>query len=95
MSPLNRHLQKNGCSKKPLPMNEKNLAGKFLRIQRISALIRRKGTGTLLQLASRVGVSDRTILRDLDELRYLGAKIAYDRHQQTYYYVEPFMYRIA
>lgn len=60
------------------------------RIKRLHALIRHKATGTPKDLADRMDVSRSTLFRHLDDLRSLGAPIAYEKDRQTYYYEEPF-----
>ena len=60
------------------------------RIQRLHALIRRKATGAPHQLAHRLDVSRATVYRYLEELKALGAPLAYCRLRQTYYYENDF-----
>lgn len=59
-------------------------------VKRLHALIRRNGTGTPEQLASRLEKSRATIYRHLDDLRSLGAEIGYCKKTKTYYYEQPF-----
>ncbi|HNL37534.1 MAG TPA: HTH domain-containing protein [Saprospiraceae bacterium] len=60
------------------------------RIKRLHGLIRMKSTGTPRELADRMSVSRATLFRHLDDLRSMGAPIAYEKDRQTYYYEEPF-----
>ena len=60
------------------------------RIKRLDSLIRHKATGSPEELADRMDVSRATIFRHLDDLRSVGAPIAYEKDRQTYYYDEPF-----
>lgn len=49
-----------------------------------------KSTGSPRELADRMSVSRATLFRHLDDLRSMGAPIAYEKDRQTYYYEEPF-----
>ncbi|MBL7803772.1 MAG: HTH domain-containing protein [Saprospiraceae bacterium] len=60
------------------------------RIKRLHNLIRMKSTGSPKDLADRMAVSRSTLFRHLDDLRSMGAPIAYEKDRQTYYYEEPF-----
>lgn len=60
------------------------------RIKRLHLLIRHKSTGSPSELADRMDVSRSTLFRHLDDLRSMGAPIAYEKDRQTYYYEEPF-----
>ncbi len=55
-------------------------------LDRLHALIYRKGTGTPATLASRLCVSRRTVYHLIDDLRSLGADISYCRSRQSFYY---------
>ncbi len=59
-------------------------------IKRLHRLIKRKATGTPEQLANRMNISRATIFRRMDDLKELGADIAYCRNRQSYYYESPF-----
>lgn len=60
---------------------------KFIsRIERIDALIHRKGTGTAQELAEKLGVSRRTVLEYLTLMKEKGAPIYFDRNRKTYCY---------
>lgn len=58
------------------------------RLQRIDYLIRRKGTGTLLELGERLGLSRTSTYEYLKLMKEFGAPIKYCKHRQTYYYDE-------
>lgn len=62
------------------------------RIERLDDLIRRKSTGTPAELASKMGVSKRSIYDLMDELRAHGAIIQYNKFSRTYYYLEDFAF---
>jgi predicted DNA-binding transcriptional regulator YafY len=60
---------------------------KFIsRTRRLDHLIRRKSTGSPAQLANRLGVSEATIYRYIQELKDMGAPIKYCRERQSYKY---------
>ena len=64
---------------------------KFIsRTKRLDTLIRRKSTGTPAQLANRLGVSEATIYRYIQELKFMGAPIKYCRERQSYKYEKEF-----
>ncbi len=58
----------------------------LLSLQRLDGLLRRKTPGTAQDLASRLGVSRRTLFRLFDALRSFGAEIAYCKKGKRYYY---------
>lgn len=60
----------------------------FERLERIDHLIRIKGTGTPADLATRIGVSERSIFEYLNLMKDLGAPIKYCQYRQSYYYDE-------
>jgi len=60
-------------------------------IKRIDALIKRKATGTPDQLAKKLSVSRATTFRYLNNLKKMGAKIAYSKINNSYYYQEQFI----
>lgn len=63
---------------------------KFRKLERLDALIRRRGTGSTNELARRLEVSERTIHHYLNDLRYLGAEIIFCSYRCSYYYAQPF-----
>ena len=58
------------------------------RLKRLNSLIKRKATGTPLQLAEKLNVSKSTANRLIAELRDRGAPILYCKHSQCYKYTE-------
>ena len=67
-----------------------NFLDQISTLKRLDALIRRKGTGTPRQLASRLEISRTSVFNYLNILKNLGAPIAYCNHRQSYFYQEPF-----
>lgn len=59
-------------------------------VRRLHDLIRTKATGNPESLARRLAISRATVFRRIEDLRSLGAEIAYDKHRMTYYYTKPF-----
>ena len=59
-------------------------------VKRLDALIRRKATGTPTQLAQRLEISRASLYRYIDDLKGLGAPIAYCYHRRSYLYEEEF-----
>ena len=55
-------------------------------LERLHLLIKRKGTGTLEQLADKFGVCVNTIKNRIKILKEKGAPIEYCRNSQTYHY---------
>lgn len=55
-------------------------------LKRLDLLIRRKATGTPMQLARRLGVSRASVFRYLNELKSVGAPIQYCKVRQSYFY---------
>lgn len=58
------------------------------RLEYLDFLIRTKATGNPRVLARKLNISKRTVFEYIDLLKSLEAPIAYDRHQETYYYAE-------
>ena len=58
------------------------------RLTRIDYLIRIKGTGTPVQLAEKLGMSERTVYEYLNLMKEFGAPIKFDTYRQSYYYEE-------
>jgi predicted DNA-binding transcriptional regulator YafY len=56
------------------------------RLTRIDYLIRIKGTGTPMRLASKLGLSVRSVYEYLNLMREFGAPIKFDSYRETYYY---------
>jgi hypothetical protein len=60
------------------------------RIRRIHELILRKATGNPDKFAEKLHLKRRQLQNILDEFRDYGARIAYDRMAETYYYENDF-----
>ena len=60
----------------------------FERLERMDQLIRRKATGSPNQFAEKMGINRSTLMRNLAEIKRLGAEIQYDPIRQTYFYEE-------
>ena len=60
---------------------------KFIeRIERLHTLIKRGGTGTPRELASRLQMSESTVYEYIKTLKALGAPLIYDNYRQSYVY---------
>ena len=59
------------------------------RLKRLDCLIRLKATGTPVQLASRLNISERTVYNEIDTLRLLGAPIEFCKTHNSYCYAYP------
>lgn len=60
----------------------------FDRLGHLNQLIRRKSTGSPIELAKKMNVSERTAFEYLHVLKSLGADIKYSRTRRSYYYTE-------
>jgi len=68
---------------------------KIITLERIDALIRRKGTGSPKELASRLDISVRYVHKLLDYLRSLGAEISYNHCRNSYEYLNEDQFQFA
>ncbi|MBK6620046.1 MAG: helix-turn-helix domain-containing protein [Saprospirales bacterium] len=59
---------------------------RFERTKRLDALIRTRATGSPEALARRLGVSQATVYRWLQELKEFGLPVKYCRRRKTYLY---------
>ena len=59
---------------------------KLFRFEQINTLIRLKATGAPKVFAGKLGVSERSLKRIIQQLRDAGFPIAYDHNRQTYFY---------
>ncbi|MCB0632956.1 MAG: hypothetical protein R2824_11170 [Saprospiraceae bacterium] len=64
-------------------------------LERIDALIRRRGTGGPKDLASRLDVSVRYIHKLLDYLRDMGAEIEFNHSHNSYEYLNPHEFQFS
>lgn len=65
------------------------------RLARIDYLIRIKGTGTPVQLADKIGLSERSVYEYLNLMREFGAPIKFDNYRETYYYEEEGYFHVS
>ena len=56
------------------------------RLARIDHLIRIKGTGSPVQLAGKLGVSERSVYEYINLMKEFGAPIKFDAYRETYFY---------
>lgn len=59
-------------------------------LKRIHNLIKRKGTGSPEQFATRLEISRASVFRQIKILKMLGAKIQYSHDRESYVYEEEF-----
>ncbi|MPQ47436.1 hypothetical protein GCQ56_10510 [Marinifilum sp. N1E240] len=57
-------------------------------IERVLQLVERKATGTPLQLANMMGVSQRNLFRILEYLKDIGWPIKYSRSLKSYFLIK-------
>lgn len=67
----------------------------FHRLERIDQLIRIKATGTPTELASKLGISERSVYEYLNLMKELGAPIKFNSYRQSYYYDEEGSFTIS
>lgn len=63
-----------------------NLIEKIRLIERVDALIRRKGTGNPKNLSKKLNISERSTYNLINLMKEMGAPIKYDKSTQTFYY---------
>ena len=63
-----------------------NFIDRLQLIERVDALIKRKGTGSPSQLALRLGISERSVYAVILSMKELGAPIYYDHYRMSYCY---------
>ena len=63
-----------------------SLIKRIQQIERINALIRRKGTGTPAELAKKLNVSERTVYNLIDLMIRMGAPIYYCNERKSFCY---------
>jgi biotin operon repressor len=61
---------------------------KITLIERVDQLIKLKGTGSSIELSSRLGISRSSLFELLDIMRSMGAEIDYCKHRKSYFYIE-------
>lgn len=63
---------------------------KFIdRMERLHLLIKRKGTGSPQQLATRLQLSESSVYEYIKTLKAMGGPIIYDFYRQSYVYEKP------
>ncbi|MDX9769229.1 MAG: HTH domain-containing protein [Tenuifilaceae bacterium] len=67
----------------------------FENLRQVASLIESESTGTPHDLATRIGVTDRTIRNYVKMLREMGGDIAYSVRLQTYYLRTPATFRLG
>ncbi|MCA4893733.1 MAG: hypothetical protein ING84_01885 [Cytophagales bacterium] len=65
------------------------------RVKRMDDLIRRKATGAPEKFAERLGIKKTMLMEELQELRVLGAQVAYCKVRESYYYLNSFVLKIG
>ncbi len=63
-------------------------------IRRLHNLIRRRATGSAIELAQRLDLSRASVHRYLNALKDLGAEINYCKSSRSYYYEKPFEFKL-
>ncbi len=61
-------------------------------VERIHHLIRRSATGQPSNLARRLGISERTLYRFIEEMRAMDFPIEYCSHWGSYFYTKPVVF---
>ncbi len=56
------------------------------RMRRIDFFIRRSGTGNTIEFSRRMNVSKATLIRSINDMKYLGFPIKFNRYRNSYYY---------
>lgn len=54
----------------------------------LDSLLQQESTGTANELAKKLGVSERTLQNQLQQLREMGIEIVYDKYRKTYKYAQ-------
>jgi biotin operon repressor len=66
---------------------------RLAKIEQLDQLIRLKSTGTPVELAEKMNLSERQVRRYIDEMRSLGAEIQYNDFLKSYEYVRPMKFQ--
>ena len=72
----------------------KNLK-KLERLQQLHQRIQNENTGSPIEMARYMNMSQRSIHNLIDELKVLGAEICYKRTTKTYYYCNEFDLKVS
>ncbi|PCJ97229.1 MAG: DNA-binding protein [Flavobacteriaceae bacterium] len=65
------------------------------RLQQLHLLIKSETTGSPIELAKKMCISERLIYNLLEQLRDFDASINYDRGRKTYYYFNDFQLQLS
>lgn len=68
---------------------------KIEQIERVDALIRRKATGSLSELATRLGISERYVYILIKLMKNLGGPIYFDNDCNSYCYEEKVTFSVG
>ena len=63
-----------------------NLSKYFERFQRLHSMIRKKATGSPVELAGKLNLSERAVFEYIHAMREMGAPIIFCKIRRTYYY---------
>ena len=66
-----------------------SIVEKLKKLESLDRLIHMKSTGTPLQLAERMNLSERQVRRYIEEMRIMGAEIRYNDFLKSYEYLKP------
>jgi len=64
----------------------------YILLKRIDFFIKKKATGSALELAKKLNISRATLFRQFSNLKILGAKISYCSSRKTYFYEDNFSF---
>jgi predicted DNA-binding transcriptional regulator YafY len=67
----------------------------FGRLRKIDAMIANRKTGGAANLARLLSVSERTIYKDIQDMKSLGAPIVYNHGRGSYEYTEPGYFKLG
>lgn len=70
-----------------------SIVEKLMKIECLDQLIRLKRTGTPVELAEKMNLSERQVRRYIDEMRSMGAEIRYNDFLKSYEYIRPMKFQ--
>ncbi len=68
---------------------------KTRRLSKLCEFIRSERTGGLEKLSEKLNVSRVSVYYYIQELKFLGAQIEYDRQRKTYYFNNSFNFKLS
>jgi len=71
-----------------LELKGRKMRKQLERMERLHGLIKRKGTGTALECADKLGISERHLYNMLEMMRDMDVPVVYDKHISSYVYTE-------